>query len=166
MKILKELYPYLIIVIVVILFRTFIATPVKVDGESMYSTLNHKDILILNKLDKNYNRFDIVIIDMDGTKLVKRIIGLPGENIEYKDNVLYIDGKEVKDIDLSRTNDFSLEELYGITALPDDYYFVMGDNRLHSSDSRDYRIGLIKKSDIKGTAIFRIFPFKTFGKIK
>ena len=59
-KFLKELYPYLVIVAVVVLFRTFIATPVRVDGDSMKDTLHNNDILILNKLDKSYKRFDIV----------------------------------------------------------------------------------------------------------
>ena len=85
-KIIKELYPYVIIVIVVVLFRTFIATPVRVDGDSMNTTLKNKDIVILNKLDKSIERFDIVIIDFDGYKLVKRVIALPGESIKYEDN--------------------------------------------------------------------------------
>jgi signal peptidase I len=75
---------------VVVIFRTFIATPVRVDGDSMNDTLHNNDILILNKLEKNYDRFDIVVINYNNTKLVKRIIGLPGENISYKDNQLYI----------------------------------------------------------------------------
>lgn len=163
-KFIKELYPYVIIIIVVVLFRTFIATPVRVDGISMDSTLKDKDIVILNKINNSYKRFDIVIINLDGTKLVKRIIGLPRETIKYVDNQLYINDEIIEDIALSRTADFTLEELYNITELPDDYYFVMGDNRTHSSDSRDYRIGLIKKEDIIGTTSIRIFPFNKIGK--
>ena len=101
-KIIKELYPYVIIVVVVVLFRTFIATPVRVDGDSMKDTLHNNDILILNKMDKSYERFDIVVVDVNGAKLVKRIIGLPGENISYKDNELYINGE----IDESMKKDF------------------------------------------------------------
>lgn len=162
-KILKEIYPYIIIIIVVVLFRTFIATPVQVDKLSMYPTLNEKDILILNKLDKSYNRFDIVVIDMKNERIVKRIIGLPGENIEYKDNELYINGKKIKDVTSTRTRDFTLKEIYRIDKLPDDYYFVMGDNRTNSTDSRDTEIGIIKKSDIVGTVKLRVFPFNKFG---
>jgi len=165
-KIIKELYPYVVIIIVVVLFRTFIATPVRVDGDSMNDTLNNGDILILNKLAKEYKRFDVVVIDYNKTKLVKRIIGLPGENIEYNDNKLYINGELIEDIETSRTSDFSLKELYDIKTIPDNYYFVMGDNRSHSLDSRDYRVGLIKKENIVGTTIFRLFPFNKIGKIR
>ena len=163
-KYIKELYPYVVIVIVVVLFRSFIATPVRVDGDSMNSTLSNNDILILNKLDKSYNRFDVVIIKYNKSKLVKRIIGLPGENIAYKNNDLYINGEKVDDVETSRTANFTLKELYDIEVIPEDYYFVMGDNRGNSLDSRSYRVGLIKKSDIIGTAKIRLFPFNKIGK--
>lgn len=162
-KILKEVYPYIIIIICVVLFRTFIATPVRVDGGSMDHTLHNNDILILNKLDKSFKRFDVVVVNVKGSKLVKRIIALPGENIEYKDNMLYINGKRKKDAVNRRTLDFSLNELYNINRLPKNYYFVMGDNRGNSLDSRDYRVGLIEKKDIVGTVKFRLFPFNKIG---
>lgn len=167
-SIIKEIYPYLIIIIAVVLFRTFIATPVRVDGSSMDSTLKDGDILILNKLDKNYERFDIVVINVkiDGktSKLVKRIIGLPGENIKYEDNELYINGKKIEDVTPERTSNFSLSDLYDLEKIPDDSYFVMGDNRLYSRDSRDYTVGFIKKEDIVGTTTIRLFPFNKIGK--
>lgn len=166
MKILKELIPYIIIVIVVVLFRTFIATPIRVDGPSMEDTLKNGDILFLNKLDKTIKRFDIVVIYKSDIRLIKRVIGLPGENIEYKDNELYINGKVIEDVALIRTGDFTLHELYNIDKIPEGYYFVMGDNRTVSKDSRYYDIGLIKKSEIAGTTSFRLFPFNKIGKIK
>ena len=165
-KIIKELYPYVIIVVCVVLFRTFIATPVRVDGDSMRESLHNGDILILNKLDNNYKRFDVVVVNYNKSKLVKRIIGLPGENIEYKNNKLYINNKEIEDVETIRTLDFSLEELYAIKEIPKDYYFVMGDNRGNSLDSRDYRVGLIKKEDIVGITIFRLYPFNKIGLVK
>lgn len=158
MRFLKELLPYLIIIVIVVFIRTFIATPVRVDGSSMVPTLKNNDILILNKLARNYKRFDIVVVRAHNAKLVKRIIGLPGESIEYKDNKLYINGKVIKDVAPEETDDFSLEELYGMKKIPDGYYFVMGDNRDGSSDSRDYRIGLIKKDNILGKTIIRLWP--------
>ena len=165
-KIIKELYPYFIIIIVVVLFRTFIATPVRVDGSSMVDTLHNNEILILNKLNKSYDRFDIVVIKYGKSKLVKRIIGLPGESIRYENNVLYINNKAIEDVAIARTSDFELKELYNIDTIPEDYYFVMGDNRGNSLDSRDYRVGLIKKSDIIGTTSFRVFPFTKIGSFK
>ena len=165
-RIIKEIIPYIIVIVVAVLIRTFIASPVRVDGSSMDSTLKNGDILILNKLDKSYDRFDIVVIDIGDTKIVKRIIGLPGESIEYKGDKLYINNQEIDTMDFEYTGDFSLEKIYGYVILPKDYYFVMGDNRDGSSDSRDPRIGLIKKSQIKGVAKFRIWPLNKIGSIK
>ena len=166
MKIMKELMPYLLIIAIVIVIRTFIVTPVKVEGSSMDNTLKNGQVLILNKTSHNYHRFDIVVVNVKGKKIVKRIIGMPGESIEYKDHKLYINGEVMDDAVTSQTYDFTLEKLYGIQELPDDYYFVMGDNRPFSSDSRDPQIGLVKKSNIEGIAVFRIWPLNKFGKIK
>lgn len=163
-KIFKELLPYIIIVIVVVLIRTFIVTPVQVVGTSMVPTLSDKQILVLKKYDKKFDRFDIVVFDYNDSTLIKRVIGLPGEHVEYKDNKLYINGKKVdEDFIDDTTNDFDLSEIdYKI--IPEGYYFVMGDNRNNSTDSRF--IGLIKEDQIKGSSTFSLFPFKTFGKIE
>lgn len=163
MKFIKEITPYIIVVIVALLIRTFIVTPVQVDGESMYPTLDDNEILLLKKYDHSYERFDIVVFDYNNSKLVKRIIGLPGEYVEYKNNELYINNKKL-DFKLDAyTYDFELSEL-GFKQIPEDYYLVLGDNRTNSIDSR--RIGLIPKENILGTTTFSIFPFNKFGKIK
>jgi signal peptidase I, bacterial type len=165
-KVFRELMPYAIIIIVVILIRTFIATPVRVNGVSMKPYLKEGDVLILNKLDKSYKRFDIVVINVDNTKIIKRVIGLPGETVRYEDCKLYIDDEIVEDyVKKCITEDFSLESLYNYVMIPKGYYFVMGDNRTESSDSRDYRVGLIKESQIEGTAVIRLYPFNKIGKI-
>ena len=87
MRIIKELIPYVFIIVIVVLIRTFIVTPVIVSGSSMDPTLNNGNILILNKLAKTYNRDDIVVIDVKVNgkreRIVKRIIGLPGETVKY-----------------------------------------------------------------------------------
>ena len=160
MKLFKELLPYIMIVVVVVAIRAFIATPVRVDGASMNPTLEHGEILILKKYDRSLERFDIVVLDYNGEKLVKRVIGLPGEKIAYKDNKLYVDGKRVKEpFEHEITDDFELEE-----QIPEGYYFVLGDNRINSTDSR--MIGAISKEQIQGTTNFSIFPFDKFGTVK
>lgn len=163
----KELVPYIVIVFVVALIRTFIATPVRVNGDSMYPYLKNGEILVLSKLDNKYKRNDVIVANALKTKIIKRVIAVPGENVEYKNCKLYINGEEVKDfVEECITEDFTLEELYGYVTIPDDYYFVMGDNRKASTDSRDYRVGLIKKDKIQGKVVFRLTPFKRFGTLK
>ena len=166
-KVFREALPYFIIIVVVILIRTFVVTPVRVNGESMYPYLKEGEVLILNKLDRSYRRFDIVVISVNDTKIIKRVIGLPGETISYHDCKLYINDKEIEDfVTECTTDDFSLESLYDYALIPEGYYFVMGDNRKNSSDSRDYRVGLISKSQIEGSVSIRLYPFKKMGKLK
>lgn len=157
----KELIPYVIIIVVVVLIRSFIVTPVQVDGNSMYPTLKNNEILLLKKYDKKYKRFDIVVLNYNNSKLIKRIIGLPGEHIEYKDNKLYINGKYIKE-NFKRnteTSDFEIDK-----KIPKGYYFVMGDNRDNSTDSRI--IGVISKNDLEGVSDIALFPFDRFGSVK
>ena len=159
MKIVKALLPYVIIVIIVVLIRTFLVTPVRVSGDSMHDTLVDGDILLLKKYNKSFERYDIVVFDRNGEQLIKRIIGLPGEYIECVDGKIYINDALIKDIDTNLvTSDFN--KIY----IPENHYFVLGDNRPISNDSRYF--GPINKKDIKGTVSFTIFPFGHFGKIK
>ena len=160
-KFIKELIPYVVIVIVVVLIRTFIATPVIVSGDSMVPTLNDKQLLLLNKLDykiSDIERFDIVVIDIDNKEIIKRIIGLPGEEILYRSNTLYVDGHEIESKYNFETEDFSLKTICNCTRIPDDKYLVLGDNRSVSADSRI--IGLIDKEDIKGSVNISLWPIK------
>lgn len=155
--------PYVIILIVVVLLRTFIITPIIVNGESMNPTLKEKQILILNKYDKKYNRGDIVVVNyFNGEKeerLIKRVMGLPGEKVEYNENKLYINDKKVEDRFAKDTENFELSYIdIDMKKIPEEYYFVIGDNRNNSIDSRI--IGLVKKEDIKGTVTQSLIPFK------
>ena len=102
-----------------------------------------------------YERFDIVVFDYNNSKLVKRIIGLPGETVEYRSGILYINGNQIDDPFASKTKDFKLSNL-GIDVIPEGYYFVMGDNRNNSSDSRI--IGPISKDSIEGVTTFSLWP--------
>ena len=160
----KELIPYVAIIVIVILIKSFIVTPIRVIGDSMDPTLKNHNMLILNKLDKSYERFDIVIIKFQKEKIVKRVIGLPGDRIKYVNNELYVNDKLVKEeFNHSETYDFTLDEVANVDVIPKGYYLVLGDNRVRSYDSRAF--GLIKKEDIEGVVSFRIWPFNKFGKI-
>lgn len=162
MKYLKEAMPYIIILMVVILIRTFIVTPIKVNGQSMYDTLNGSEIMILWRT-KDIQRYDIVVADLieNGRKtdtLIKRVYGLPGETISYEDGIIYINGKKIEDsYAYGKTDDF------GPITLGSDEYFLLGDNRGVSLDSRIF--GPINKKHIDGKTDFIIWPFKKFGKV-
>lgn len=160
----KELIIYGSIILAIILIRTFVITPVRVNGSSMYSTLKDGEIMILNKLDyklHDIERFDIVVIKTDEKKIIKRVIGLPGETLKYEDNTLYINDKKIDEPYLKdATEDFDITSL-GYDKIPDDCYFVLGDNRDNSSDSRI--IGPVKKSQITGSASLVLFPFSEAG---
>ena len=157
MKFIKELIPYVVILIVVVIIRTFIVTPVIVSGDSMNDTLKDGDVLLLKKYDKEYSRGEIVVFNHEGSKLVKRVIGLPGEYVSYDKGKLYINGEEVEDKFALITRDYELA-VFEIDYIPEGYYFVIGDNRNRSSDSRI--IGLISENDILGTTSFSLLPFK------
>lgn len=157
-KIIKELLPYIIVIILVLLFKKFFYAPIKVNGESMMNTLHDKDIMILDVIGyktKGLKRFDIVVVDEGDELIIKRVIGLPGEKVTYKDNVLYINGKKMKDNYGSKvTEDFD-------EVVPKGKYFVMGDNRTNSMDSRVF--GSFSKSKILGRTKMVIFPFSRWG---
>ena len=163
-KFFREAIPYIIIILLVIIIRSFIITPIKVDGTSMYNTLDNGEILLLKKYEKSYKRFDVIVFYNGQDRLIKRIIGLPGEEVKYKDNKLYINGKYIKEDFLKnnqKTYDFNLKDL-GYNKVPKDSYFVLGDNRTNSTDSRI--IGPVYKKDISGKSDFVLFPFDKFGK--
>lgn len=166
---LKDTFKYILTVVVVLVIIIYVVSIQQVVGPSMSPTLNSGDILILNKL--NYKifeikRFDIVSLSSKQSKyLVKRVIGLPGEKVEYKDNKLYINDQVLKEEFLDETimtNNFSLSSL-GYETIPEGMYFVVGDNRGNSDDSRDIKIGLIKEEDIIGKSTIRIWPLNKIG---
>lgn len=166
---LKDTLGLVLTAVAVLLVIIYVVSVQQIVGPSMDPTLKDGDIMILNKLNYklfDVKRFDIVALKYDGSKyLVKRIVGLPGEKIEYIDNVLYIDGKGYKEKFLDNTvitENFSLTEL-GYDTIPEDMYLVLGDNRTNSDDSRNPKIGLVKKDDILGKTSIRIFPFNKFG---
>ena len=166
-KNIKELYPYVIIVVVVILVRTFIITPVIVSGSSMKPNFNDGELLLVRKIrynEKTIKRFDVVVIKKDKEEIIKRVIGLPGEHISYKNNKLYVNDKLVQEnYTHLNTNDFNLEEICTCSSIPEGKYLVLGDNRPISKDSRS--IGLIDEKDIVGKSVFRLWPITKIGTV-
>ena len=162
-KFCKEFLPYIIILIVVLLIKLYVFSLVRVNGPSMETTLLNNDIMILDKISYKFSevkRFDIVVIDLNDELIIKRVVGLPGEKIKYKDNKLYINDKLIDyNFKHSYTDDFELDEV-----IPSDCYYVLGDNRLNSSDSRIF--GVVHRNKIKGKAVYTLFPFSRFGNKK
>ncbi len=162
----KDVIITIIIIIVVLLIKKYVVTPVQVKGDSMHPTLLGGDYMLLDKVTYKFRglkRFDIIVLHNEDVVtgedvlIIKRIIGLPNEHLEIKNNVLYIDGKEVKQDFLNDdvvTNDM-------VADIKDNCYFVLGDNRGDSLDSEE--LGCFDISKIEGTASFTIFPFDRFG---
>ena len=159
-KFIKEAIPYVVIIVVVALIRTFIITPVRVTGDSMVPTLTDGEIMLLYKL-ADIERNDIVVIDTDSSDgyIIKRLIGMPGETIECENGSIFINGKKVND----KYGDGITEDFEKVK-LEDGEYFVMGDNRTWSKDSRVF--GPVKEEEILGTTSITIFPFNRIGKAK
>lgn len=163
-----------IALIIVIVVREYILTPSIVRGSSMEPTLWDGDRIIISKLT-TIDRFDQIAFVAPDTEVeenyVKRVIGLPGDEVEFVDSILYIDGIAYEEPYLqdewsavfSYTNDFSLD-LLSLEEVPDGMYFVMGDNRRQSRDSREF--GVIDEASIIGEIIFRIWPPENIGLIE
>ena len=143
-----------------------------VNGESMENTLHTGESLLVEKVSYRFNdpqRYDIIVFYPEGRDVdeyyVKRIFGLPGETIQITGNDIYINGEKIEDGFAKNGMDDP-----GIAAEPltlaDDAYFVLGDNRMVSLDSRDPDLGPIKAEDIAGHVILRIWPLKKFGTLK
>ncbi|KRG16158.1 signal peptidase I [Lederbergia galactosidilytica] len=162
------------VVVITVAIRTFLFTPVSVDGASMEPTLHNREKIIVSKTINwigEIHRGDIVIIKDSEEKVnyVKRVIGLPGETIEMENDHLRINGKEIDETYLTEAKKFTsqhgtkLTEDFGPIAIPDDHYFVMGDNRPNSMDSRGvapFSLGFISEKQIIGKSKFVIFPLQ------
>ena len=170
----RELIVYaVIIVLCVTVVPRYVIQRTQVDGRSMMNTLHDKESLLVEKVTyhfKDPDRFDIITFYPQGRDheeyYIKRVIGLPGEIIQITGNTIYINGEVLKE-------SYGREpmESGGIAEEPvklgKDEFFVLGDNRNESVDSRDGEdVGVVKKENIDGHAVLRIYPFSEFGTIK
>ena len=159
----KEVFISLAVVLVIV---NFVVRPIQVKGSSMYNTLEDGYFgfsdLIGYRLT-GLKRFDIVIVYLAEKKeyLIKRVIGMPGETVEYRNNQLYINGEPVDEPFLDKSYTSTYPGLFTGDFKTENEYFCMGDNRPHSSDSRYY--GAFHKSDIVSKGVFVVYPFKGFG---
>ena len=152
---------------------SFVVNPTKVEGESMESTLTNGDTVLIQKMSYYFGdpkRYDVVVFPVpyynSDTKYIKRVIGLPGETVQIIEGKVYINGKELKDDTYGKDKviDDPGDAVEPIT-LADDEYFVLGDNRNMSTDSRSSYVGLIRRKSIIGKACARIFPLSKMGGI-
>ncbi|MFV0387777.1 MAG: signal peptidase I [Pyrinomonadaceae bacterium] len=161
-----------LIIAALMLFGIFIAQPVVVEGSSMSPQLHNGERLIVNKLVYygfqkfgwgHVQRGDIVVFwfpDDPSKSFVKRIIGMPGESIEIRDNRVYIDGRYLSEPYLVDKNSARMED-FRTTRIEPHHYFVLGDNRIDSSDSREW--GTVPEKYIYGKAFFRWWHPAKFG---
>ncbi|MEW4229673.1 signal peptidase I [Priestia megaterium] len=161
--------------------REYILAPIIVSGESMLPTLKNNEHIMLNEVGKNnvesIKRFDIIVFHATKEKdYIKRVIGLPGDHIEYRNDTLYINGKKYEEPYLDQykkeiatgplTENFKIEEYTGRKTVPQGQLFVMGDNRMYSLDSRSPRVGTTSVDRIVGKAKLAYWPLKEFQWIK
>lgn len=157
--------------IIVFICRKYLFTATTVYGESMEPTFSEFDRIIVGK-HTSIERFDIIVFQSPDSDeyYIKRVIGLPGDHIEMKDNILYINGKKHLEPYLmnenvqqfrNATGDFTLQELTGKDVVPEENLFVLGDNRLNSYDSRFF--GFVPFNTVLGEVKFRYFPLEEIG---
>lgn len=161
-----------IVLAATVLFICFVAQRTTVSGNSMYPTLHNGDNLIVDKISyrvRDPQRFDIIVFPYryeKNTYYIKRIIGLPGETVQIDSlGNIYIDG-EVLDEDYGYETIQDPGSAAEPITLSNDEYFVLGDNRNHSEDSRYPDVALIHRDEIVGRAWIRVFPFQDFGLVK
>ena len=171
-SVIQNLVHWIVDIIVVIAFACYLiysfGTRVQVSGSSMNPVLNSGDVVLMNRFVYdlgNPSRYDIAVFQKENSSYnLKRIIGLPGETVQIKDNLVYIDG-----IPLTTDDPLGHATIAGVTEYPielgDDEYFLLGDNRESSEDSRFSGIGMIKREQLTGKVWFKFQPIEEFGLI-
>lgn len=158
--------------VLLILLFTFVGRVITVDGNSMFPTLHHKDVLLVHNIRYTPEQGDIIVLTKDfsgyvGQPIVKRVIAVGGQTvrIDYEQDQVFVDGEAVDEPYLNEAvmnrpgGSLTIDEL----TVPEGCVFVLGDNRNHSSDSRHVELGAIDQRYILGKAIMIIFPFSNFS---
>lgn len=168
----RELMGWVVYIAIIIgltyLIITFVGQRTRVEGHSMNPTLQDGDNLIVDKISYRFRdpkRYEIIVFPYqyeENTYYIKRIIGMPGETVQIIGGYVYIDGEKLNEhygAEVMNSPGIAEEPI----TLGEDEYFVLGDNRNHSSDSRDPNVGVLKRSDLIGRAWVRIWPFDSIG---
>lgn len=166
-EIMEWVKPIAVALLAALLIRTFVFSMVRVDGKSMLETLQHGDIMFVTMFDRffgDYERGEVVICNYPNVKgyRVKRVIGLPGDTVEIRDQQTYINGELLEEeyiVHLPRAD-------YGPVTMGEDEYFLLGDNRTLSKDSRHAEVGPIVKGEIRGVVRAVVFPFNAVRTVK
>ena len=171
----RELLGWLLYILIIIgltyVIITYVGQRTRVSGQSMETTLSDGDNLIVDKITYRFSdpqRFDIIVFPFryeDHVYYIKRIIGLPGETVQITDGDIYIDGEILQESygrEVIKDSGLAAEPI----VLGEDEYFVLGDNRNDSTDSRDPSVGVIHRDEIIGRAWLRIWPLDKFGVLK
>jgi len=169
-KIVISIMEMVTVVVITVFIFSYCVIPIRINGISMQNTLENNDIAIVNAIsvnEENINRFDVVVLKSAelNEKIIKRVIGLPGDHIEFKDDILYVNGQRLEQDFLDLQFVEKSKEMYNAEKFTDDFevevnegeYFVMGDNRLRSTDSR--QLGCFKINDFIGVQGVVIYPF-------
>lgn len=174
-SIIRELLGWIVYILVIVgltyLIITFVGQRTRVSGSSMQTTLSDGDNLIVDKISfrlRDPKRYEIIVFPyqhQENTFYIKRIIGLPGETVQVKDGYALINGQPLEEDygnEIMREPGIADEPI----TLGSDEYFVLGDNRNHSADSRDPSVGVLHRKDLLGRAWIRIWPLSEFGVIR
>ena len=159
----KDSFGIILIAIIVLFLFIFVIGLQQVVGPSMQPNYKEGDVLVVNKFIYKFRqpkRGEVVVVSQSEKYMIKRVIGLPGDKVEFKDNKLYINDQEYSESYLGEgvtTEDFSITK-FGVDKIPDNQYLVIGDNRGDSLDGRHY--GFVDKKHIIGKAWFRLFRAK------
>lgn len=170
--VIKTIVDLILIVCAAFLLVTFFFDNTTISGHSMNNTLENGDVVLINKAAYQFHepkRYDLVVFEPNignvSQYYVKRIIGLPGETVQIIDGIIYIDGTPLED-DVIDTVIYNAGNASEPVKLGYDEYFVLGDNRNNSDDSRFSNVGLVKRDTIIGTPWLVVYPFSNFGTIK